>query len=264
VSLRTGRGLAFSTLGCSGEPIDEVLAHARMGKCGGLELRCRDGELITPRTTLQDARGLGSELERGGVEPVCLASYVQVGASGDDIDDDLDRHIALAAALGAPFVRVFGGDPLDRAVPQRAAARLRDAQTAAAAAGVTVLLETHDALLDGRAVASVLEAAATPTAGALWDVVNPWRAGEQIDTTAALLAPWLRHVQVKDVASTDDLRPVIPGEGRVPLDAFLDRLADDHYDGWISLEWEAAWYPGSAPLDEALIALNLLTQENTI
>jgi sugar phosphate isomerase/epimerase len=140
---------------------------------------------------------------------------------------------------------------------------LRDAHDAAAAAGVTVLLETHDALLDGRAVASVLEAAATPTAGALWDVVNPWRAGEQIDTTASLLLPWVRHVQVKDVASADDLRPVIPGTGRVPLGTFLDRLADDGYGGWVSLEWEAAWHPDSAPLDDALIAFTSLMQEST-
>ena len=40
--------------------------------------------------------------------------------------------------------------------------------------------------------------------GAIWDVMHPWRFDEPIAVTAEAIAPYLRHVQVKDVASPTD------------------------------------------------------------
>lgn len=245
--------LAFSTLGCAGESVEQVLAHAAVGGCKGVELRCRTGELIAPETTLDDARRVGDALRSGGLEPICLATYVRAGAE-NDVLADLKHHLELAAAAGVPMIRLFGGEVDDPDVPRRAAQRLREAADTSVRTGVAMLLETHDAMLEGRVIAGVLEEAAVPTAGALWDILNPWRAGETPEATARYLAPWVRHVHIKDAASKTELAPLIPGTGVVPIKPILSILARSDYRGWVELEWEAAWYPDAPPLDDALRA----------
>ena len=249
--------LAFSTLGCPGASIEQVCGHAAIGGCSGVELRCYQGELIAPDTALDVARAVGNALRAGGIEPVCLATYVRIG-SAEDVSSELERHLELAAAAGIPAIRVFGGEPGDPDVPGRAIKRLRAADEASARTGVAILLETHDAMLEGRTIAGVLEEAAVPTAGALWDILNPWRAGEEPEETARHLGRWLRHVQVKDAASSTQLAPLIPGTGAVPIMRILSTLARGEYQGWVALEWEAAWYPDAPPLDAALKAFNAI------
>jgi len=77
----------------------------------------------------------------------------------------------------APLRAGFGGvegqdDPSGTAIRRLSeiAERLRPRRTD--------LLETHDLFLTGAAVADVLSAVDSPRVGALWDLVNPWRAGE--------------------------------------------------------------------------------------
>ncbi|WP_405411216.1 sugar phosphate isomerase/epimerase family protein [Streptomyces rubiginosohelvolus] len=248
---------AFSTLGCPGADLDEVVRLARTGPCSGVELRCAEGQLTHPDSDPAEADRIAGALRRADLAVPVLASYVQVAADGPDVVEQLARHIALAARLGAGQVRVFGGGAgLPRGRRERAVRHLAAAAPLAVAAGVGIALETHDEFLTGAEVAEVLEAVGSPAVGAVWDAVNPWRAGESPERTAELLGPWLRHVQLKDVASPTDLRPILPGRGVLPLGDVLEQLRRLGYDGWISLEWERAWYPEAAPLAEALPAFH--------
>ncbi|MFJ6985887.1 MULTISPECIES: sugar phosphate isomerase/epimerase family protein [unclassified Streptomyces] len=248
---------AFSTLGCPGADLDEVIRLARAGPCSGVELRCTEGESVHPDLDPEEADRIAGALRRAGLAVPVLASYVQVAADEPDVVDRLVRHIALAARFGAGQVRVLGGgagDPHGRR--ERAVRHLARAAPVAEAAGVGIALETHDVFLTGAEVAAVLESVGSPAVGAVWDAVNPWRAGESPERTAALLGPWLRHVQLKDVASPTDLRPVLPGRGALPLGDVLAQLRRLGHQGWISLEWERAWHPEAAPLAEALAAFH--------
>ncbi|WP_419992531.1 sugar phosphate isomerase/epimerase family protein [Streptomyces boninensis] len=240
---------AFSTLGCPELDLAGVVRLASAdGRCAGVELRCADGQMIAPDKSAAEADAIAARLGAADLAVVCLASYVQVASPASGVVAELERHLRLAARLGASYVRVFGGI----GSPERAVRNLAASVPAAEAAGVGIVLETHDEFLTGAAVADVLAAVGSPAVGAVWDAVNPWRAGEPVAETAAALGPWLRHVQFKDVASAADLRPVLPGAGVLPLQdirAALDRIG---YAGWISLEWERAWYPEAAPLAEAL------------
>ncbi|MEU2614188.1 sugar phosphate isomerase/epimerase family protein [Micromonospora sp. NPDC007271] len=244
--------LAFSTLGCSAEPVEQVLELARRTGCHGVELRCAEGEPVAPDTPTATLREIGKQFADAGVEPICVASYVRIAAPDGDPVTDLLHHVEIAEQLGASYVRVFGGRD-GQADPHPAAVqRLGEVARRIEGGPVTVLLETHDVFCSARAVAAVLAEVGSPAVAALWDAVNPWRVGESPREAADALAPWLRHVQLKDVHATDDLAPVLPGHGTVPLGQILTELDRLDYRAWLSLEWERAWFPEAPPLDEAL------------
>jgi sugar phosphate isomerase/epimerase len=127
------------------------------------------------------------------------------------------------------------------------------------------VLETHDSHPRGVHIAGILhrvdQLAPGHRVGAIWDVLHPWRTGENPATTWQALHPYLLdgrgYVQIKDVASTTVLTPVLQGTGIVPLNEVLKLLADGGYRGPLSLEWERTWYPEVPTLSQALPAAAL-------
>lgn len=255
--------LVFSTLGCPGSPPESVAALARTTGWHGLELRAAQDEHVHIGITSRERRQVRETLLEGGARPLVVASYVEVAS--DAISDracvvHAVAHAELAADLGCRFVRVFpGGDTRTPQTPHinpesdaRAVRRLREIALALPD-GVDILLETHDSHPRGVDIARVLRAVDHPRIGAIWDALHPWRHGEDPAATAALLAPWLAHVQLKDCAGPADLTPAYLGSGSVPLAEVLAALGGMAYAGAISLEWEAKWYPDAPPLAEALV-----------
>ncbi|MFJ3669685.1 sugar phosphate isomerase/epimerase family protein [Streptomyces sp. NPDC090106] len=248
---------AFSTLGCPDADVHEVARLARTHGCTGVELRCAPPEgLLTPHSSPAERASVKAHLASAGVRALWLASYVRVADDGIEDTDcrtRLDALLTLAADLGALGVRVFPG--ASRPGPEadeRAARRLRAAADRAARAGTHLLLETHDSHPGAADVARVLTAVDHPAVGAVWDVLHTWRAGESPAESARVLAPWLRHVQLKDVAARDDPHPRLPGTGAVPLAELPGALAAVGYRGWLCLEWEKRWFPRAPALTEAL------------
>ncbi|WP_412538795.1 sugar phosphate isomerase/epimerase family protein [Longispora sp. K20-0274] len=246
--------LAFSTLGCSGLPLAELVALARSTGWTGVELRVAPDEPVHLGLTSAGRARVRAALS--GVTPLCLASYVKVAAAGDDdacVADAL-AHARLAADLDIRAVRVFPGAEAPGPGADDTAVRRLSAIAHALPAGVEIWLETHDSHPRGTDVARVLERVDDPRVSAIWDLLHPWRAGETVRETLAALRPYLAHVQLKDVAGADDLTPLPLGTGVVPLAAALDLLAGTGYAGWYSLEWESKWHPGAGPLAGALTA----------
>lgn len=247
--------LAFSTLGCPGLPLTDVAALARTTGWTALELRAAADEPVHIGLSTSQRQEAAATLRDGGATPLAVASYVK--AASEAVDDaacvaDLLAHAALAADLGCPFVRVFPGahEPGPEA-DARAAHRLRTAADDLPD-GVMLLLETHDSHPRGVDIARVLAAVDDARVGAIWDLLHPWRHGEPASDTLIALAPWLRHVQIKDARSATDRAPVFLGTGGVPLAEMLLLLRLHGYAAALSLEWEAKWYPDAAPLAEAL------------
>jgi sugar phosphate isomerase/epimerase len=250
--------LAFSTLGCSGLPLPDVVALAQSSGWLGLELRAAEDEPVHVGLSAAERASVRRLLTDGGVVPLAVASYVKVASgsiSDADCVADAVRHAELASDLGAPYVRVFpGGESSGPDADQRAARRL-SAISESLPDDVTVLLETHDSHPRGVDIARVLEQVPAAGAGrvaAIWDVLHPWRFDEPLAVTADALAPFLMHVQVKDVASAQERTPLPLGDGTVPLSELYGQLRRLGYQGWLSLEWESKWHPDARPLAEAL------------
>ncbi|MFF9453601.1 sugar phosphate isomerase/epimerase family protein [Streptomyces flaveolus] len=248
---------AFSTLGCPEADAAEVAELARSSGCTGVELRCAPPEgLLTPESTAAERSRLVARLGRAGVRGLWVSSYLRaadVSTGDEEWTAQLDALVRLATDIGALGIRLFPGarqpGPLADAVAVR---RLRTAAARMSDTGPRLLLETHDSHPRATDVARVLAAVDHPSVGAVWDVLHTWRAGESCALSATVLDPWLYHVQIKDVATRDDLRPVLPGQGTVPLHEVPAALAAVGYRGWLCLEWEKRWFPDAPGLPEAL------------
>ncbi len=252
--------LAFSTLACPDWTLAQCVRAAHEYGYDGIELRLIDGAILTPAA---DARAIKDIC--AGLPIVCVDTSVSLA------QPDADRraqHIAdgramidIAAELGSPFVRVFGMPPADVSLNDAInAARESIVPLAAhaAASGVCVLLETHDAFCASGAVMRVLDAArGTPGgAGALWDLLHPFRIGEAPPDTLRVLGSHVRHVHVKDGVRPSDGSSnwplVMLGEGDVPTREILRSIRASGYAGAISVEWEKKWHPHLAPPEIAL------------
>jgi len=122
---------------------------------------------------------------------------------------------------------------------------LRHVAPVAERLGVTILLETHDAFCRAEEIVPVLCRVNSPAVQAVWDIHHPFRMGESVAQTWALLKPYARHVHIKDAR----LRPdgswqLVPlGEGEVPAREIMHVLVAEGYHGFLSVEWEKKWHP---------------------
>ncbi|WP_447002557.1 sugar phosphate isomerase/epimerase family protein [Saccharothrix isguenensis] len=243
----SGWRFAVSTLGAPGAPVGDSARLAAEHGCHGVEIRVHPDEEVHLGLTPARAERVRREVTDAGLEIACLAGYPKVCGPGPVLDE-LRALVELAASLGAPAIRVFPGGEEEGRGLERIAAVLPDLR----ANDVRLLVETHDSHPTGEAALRLVAPFGEPERVAvLWDAVHPWRAGEPPERTRRVLGEHLGYFQVKDVAAGDPT-PVPPGEGAVPLDVCGKSLAD--WSGWVSLEWERAWYPGIAPLPVPLRA----------
>ncbi|KAF4409405.1 MULTISPECIES: sugar phosphate isomerase/epimerase [Streptomyces] len=261
--------LAFSTLGVPGMPIPDVVRLAADHGFHGVELRAHPEEPVHPGVDVAVRADTRARFRDAGVQILTAAGYTRVAAPGDDEEVVAELHalLTLAHDLGAPYARVFpgGGSQFPEEADAVAARRLAAAAPVAADLGVTLLLETHDSHSRGADAARVLGLVGHLSVGAIWDVMHPWRDGEEPADSYAVLDPHLGYVQVKDIASAEDTTPLPLGAGALPLAECVELLSRAGWDGWLCWEYEKRWYPQVPELPELLKPahdhlLGLLTQ----
>ncbi|WP_327134678.1 sugar phosphate isomerase/epimerase [Streptomyces sp. NBC_01343] len=240
---------AFSTLGLPGAPLERSAALAAAHGYAGLELRAHPEEPLHPDSPPADRAAGRRALTAAGVEVLAVAGYARVAAAGADepVLAELHALVRLAADLEAPYVRVFpgGAGQPESAADAHAVRRLAAAAPFAERHGVRILLETHDSHRTAAAAARVLDRVGQGGAGALWDVLHTWLGGESPARSRRALERHLGYVQVKDVASAQELTPLGLGAGVLPL---AEAVASVPQDGWLCWEYEKRWYPGAAEL----------------
>lgn len=247
--------IGFSTLGCPGYSVQQVAALARDNGFDGVEIRFIRG--VVDLTTLEEfsASGLAETAKiftDAGVDVSCIDTSVRF-TSGDPDEHAAQRELAkinceIAGALGARYIRVFGGTQPAGADPQSYLQTIADGLGAVAedahAAGIEALLETHDDFCTVETVQPLLDRT-SDRLGILWDFMHTFRNGETAEQTWAALGPKIRQVHVKDgsIATPKEFDLVLTGEGIVPIgDAVRVLLAAD-FTGYVDFEWEKAWHP---------------------
>lgn len=259
--------LCFSTLGCAGLCLAE---SARLGKThgmSGIELRGIAGETDArkiPDLAAEHAADSRALLDEVGIVPVVLGTSCKFHDPGKR-RAALDEGVAsakAAAGLGIPFNRVFGNDAKpDAAIATRSVIE-GIGELCAAAGDVIVLLEVHGDFNRSEALMPVigaLDRGGVRNFGLIWDVAHSDRAyGSEWQRFYNDIAPWVRHVHIKDHvriaagSGTRSFRLTMPGDGEIPIRDIVRRLALDGYSGYFSLEWERMWHPELPPIEDAL------------
>ncbi len=255
--------LAFSTLGCPDWTLEQCVAAARDYGYDGIELRLLDGAVIEPGIDAGTRRRVGTVLDAAGLPLVCLDTSVKIAqpdpsARAAQIRDGL-AMLDLAAEWQAPLVRVFAGPPPDSSEQEAiasATACLLPLAERAHDLGIAVVLETHDAFCSSAAVMQTLAGVPAAGAGVLWDLLHPYRIGEDPADTLSRIGSRLQHVHIKDgrapAGGGTNWDFTLLGEGTVPTRAILAMLRQAGYDGWLSVEWEKKLHPELAAPEVAL------------
>jgi sugar phosphate isomerase/epimerase len=256
--------LAFSTLGCPLWELGQIAEAAHSFGYDGIELRALGGDL-----DLLGLREFKKELattKQWFVDQQISVCCVDSSCTFDSPDaverrkqvEVAVRHSELAAALGAPLIRVFPDKVQAGATRAETrdniAACLRDVAERVPAE-VRVGLETHGDFAKGEAAAEIVNLAAHPNIALIWDVANSLAAGDSIEAAARAVSPYLAHVHLRDaraVQGSEHWRPVLAGHGGVSFTATLTALKKLNYDRYISFEWEKYWHP---EIEEPEVAL---------
>jgi sugar phosphate isomerase/epimerase len=251
-----GLPIGFSTLGCPTWTWPQILDFGAGHGYAAVELRgiltnmdlTKVPELAPDR--LAEAK---RQLAARGLSVSCLGASAHMhemdpAKHGAQLDEGR-RFIDLAAALGAPYVRVFGNNYVE-GVPRadmlaHIAAGLRTLGDYARGKHVTVVIESHGDFTDSPALLEILQKADSPAVALLWDAHHTFVSGkEEPEDTVRQLGRYIRHTHLKDsVPLGADRRYVLTGTGQVPVRRQIEALVRIGYRGYYSFEWEKRWHP---------------------
>lgn len=248
--------IAFSTLGCPKWEWKAILNHASEWGYAAIELRGLLGQMdLTKRAEFSGDRIKESlkDLEALDLRISDLGSSANLhdpdAAKRTPQLDEAKRFIDLAQRLKAPYVRVFGNnivkDQPKQATLDRIIAGLKELGLHARGSGVKVLMETHGDFPDSPTVLQIMQGAAMPEVGVLWDAHHTCVTGkEKPADTYQRLGPYIHHTHLKDSTQNGtEIHYVLVGKGTVPLRETVMVLARNKYRGYYCYEWEKAWHP---------------------
>jgi sugar phosphate isomerase/epimerase len=255
---------AFMTFSCPTLALADVLALARRFGYDGIEPRI--GESHRHGVELDAGAAQRAEFKRAAAEARVAICCVATSLRYSDPQDTRRRiaetrqAIDLAADIGAPAIRVFGGQ-LAAGLRRYEAIRLvadslRSAADHARERGVTVCLETHDDWCDPAHVAEVMRRVNHPAVAVNWDFMHPGRGpGATVEESFNLLKPWIRHVHFHDGTDRGGELKLTPiGTGEVNVRRAVELLEDAGYQGYLSGEW-INWEPAEIHLPRELAAI---------
>ena len=252
---------AFMSFSCPELTFEEILKFA--GDLGyvGVEPRVVSNHAHNIELDADaDARAeFRKQAEDAGIAICCVATssqYADPESSQENVEDTL-KYIDLAADLGSPSLRVFGGRMGDGLSRDQAIDLVAESLSATAAhaeeKGVSICIETHDDWCDPAHVAAVMKKVDHPNIAVNWDIMHPVRAvGSTMDEAYDQLKPWVKHVHFHDGRTVDGKSELCPvGEGNIDHRRALELLMNDGWDGYMSGEW-IGWEPHDVHLPREL------------
>ncbi len=261
---------AFMTFSTTEMTFAETLAAAKRFGYDGVEIRIdsKHKHGIEIDTTAAQRAAFKAEAAAAGIEMACLATsikYADPSTSAEARAQTLER-IDLAADIGAPVMRVFGGQFPESIGRAQAADLIVESLEAvaehAARRGVAVCIETHDAWTDPRQVADILRRVDHPFIACNWDVMHPVRTKmATMDEAFEALRPWIRHLHIHDGAGDShlELRPI--GAGIYDHRRVLQLLKSIRFQGYLSGEWIKWSDPWDVHLPREIETLRRLERE---
>jgi sugar phosphate isomerase/epimerase len=229
---------------------DEIAADPaeQLDALAGLRIRHLDLRGAWDRNILDftdaDVQAMRAILAQKGATVAIIASPIgksQISEPASYEADRLQTAIRLAEAFGTPLIRVFSyyHDGISHvACRDEVVARLANWARIAEGAGVTLLLENEGDLWGDTAdhCLDLLAAVDSPALRLTLDTGNFASLGiASHDEAYGKLAPWLSHIQIKDVqTASHTVVPAGQGDGQIPQ--VLAAARANGYQGYLSLE----------------------------
>ena len=224
--------LSFSTLACPDWTMPQIIAIARSAGYDGIELRFVEGEdslWKLPAFRGDELAATKQSLRDHGLTISCLDTSCRFhspdAAERQRWLTEGERMTDLAAALGAPAIRVFG-DTIQPGADRNStrtwiAESIQKLSESAQPKNVEIWLETHGDFASAKETLAILQN--IPQAGVIWDPANCFiEAQERPQEGAITLDASIRHVHIKDLLHG---KPVLTGEGDFPLHEIRVRFA---------------------------------------
>lgn len=257
--------LAFSTLGCPNWDLEQIADTAQRLGYDGVELRAVGGSLDLldrPEFTCGNIRAARAMFEDRNLEICCVdtsCTFHSPHQMERSVQVDLAlKHAELAAALGAPLIRVFP----DKIQPGATRDETRDyiceslRQIAERVPEeVSVALETHGDFARAESTLEIVTLVNHSRVKVIWDVANSAAAGDSIDRSGQTVRRFLSHIHLRDarpVSASEHWLPVLAGTGEVSFAETLAAIESLNYSGYVSFEWEKYWHP---EIEEPEVAL---------
>lgn len=261
--------LAFSTVACPEWTLERVARFAADSGYSGVELRTLGAGstqlACDPALTAWDkTRAL---FEAVGVAVAGLGTSARfdapisppvIGCLRDNEREvrEAERHLDEARGVGAGYVRVFAFEPAPgerrAAALKRIVERLRLAADHARWGSQMLALENGGGFPRAADALEIVDRVGHPLVGVCYNALTGALAGDDPGEAIDALAGDLLAARVKDVGSAG--WPCLPGEGRGGCEAFVRRLAQRDFGGWVVFEWDRAWLADLAPAEETLAA----------
>ena len=250
---------SFTTLGCPDWSLDQIIANGSSYGFAAVDFRGVQDDLdITelPAFTTGMAQ-TRRQLADAGLAVSGISTSLRVcdeTKTGDNLEE-ARRTIPVAAELGVPNLRVFGGGrPQGKTKAEMADIGGDTMQQVLALDGAGQfkwVFETHDEWISSTDCKLLLDRVGVEAFGALWDMGHTARVGAE-DPAASLqaLGDRVYYLHVKDAlyepdhpqAMKDGWRYVGCGQGQLPLALALGLLKERGYDGYVMYEWEKRWH----------------------
>ncbi len=257
--------LSFSTLGCPDWRLDQIAETAQRLGYDGVELRAVGGSLDLPgrpefsRENVTAARAL---FEDRNLQICCVdtsCTFHSRAQSDRDVQvDEAIKHGELAAALGAPLIRVFPDKIQEGATRNETRDYISESLRQVAdrlPEEVSVALETHGDFACAESALEIVALVNHPRVKLIWDVANSVAAGDSIDHAGHSVRQFLSHIHLRDarpVSTSEHWLPVLAGTGKVSFADAVATIERLDYDGYVSFEWEKYWHP---EIEEPEVAL---------
>lgn len=239
--------LATMSSVCPDWSLTEILAGMKRHGYQGLEPRVEWDHACGIEATMSadQRREVRDQVAGEGLEICCLATSVRMAAPEPEARaghvEDLRKYIDLAADLGCGLIRTFGGpraqDRQLAAIVEYVAEGYRQVLEQARAAGVTVLMETHDDWSCSAPVRAVVEKVGDASLRILWDIMHPQRMMERPQETFVAIGGLTEHLHAHDGSYVDGQMKVGPlGKGVIDHISPIKLLAAAGFDRYLSVE----------------------------
>lgn len=264
--------LAFSTNAFRRFPLEEALDTIANIGYAGCEIMCDAPHAYPPDLTDADVHSIRERLQALGLgvanlnafmmtaarlrkegeripeaprspDDFWLPSYIQSEPTGrrQRIEHTLNA-LRLAHRLGAPSISIEPGGPLEDFPVEEGLRRfeeaLREVIPVAEELGVSIGIEPEPGLIieTSEQFLRFLERFDSPAVGLNLDVGHQFCVGEDPAAVVRRLAPYIRHIQIEDIAETRVHHHLVPGDGAIDFDAVFESLHAVGYTGWVTVE----------------------------